>query len=578
MLTSQLHDLVKTDMLKANSLCKITEYMSNNVQGKNVIVCLKLEIVQANGSRIGQPTDIEKANIGATHSVAAVAKPLYQPLYNTTNNSNAAMNSSNAAKNNNNTSPYGSSPNPYGSTSSNHMAAAPIVRSDSTSGTPITAISALNMYNNRWMIKARLTSKSDIRTWSNAKGEGSLFSCEFLDASGTDIRATLFKEGVAKFYDMLHVGRVYRVAGGRLKIANLQYNTCKSEYEITLDQNSEIALDNDTEGIEQQAYNFIKIADVEQVEEKKSVDILGIVKSVSEPVTIVSKKSGNELIKCDALVVDDSGAEIQVTFWGEKARVAPQQLSGQPVVAFRRARVGDYGGKSLSAGDGIDVQPDIPQAKALLQWWQSTGGQVATRSLSSSVGGRVEGIAERKSISCIKEEGMGYNSDKPEWLTIKGTVSFIKKDKEGGAWYTACYNSGEPCKNMYKVSNTPDGQWFCEKCSGTFSECVRRWIFSGVIEDETASTWVSFFNPQAEQLLGGVTANEVFKQAYENNNDQDVYESFFAKANFTEWIFKCKVKQETHNDEARVKTSVHSMYPVDYVKESNDILAELAKF
>jgi replication factor A1 len=60
--------------------------------------------------------------------------------------------------------------------------------------------------------------------------------------------------------------------------------------------------------------------------------------------------------------------------------------------------------------------------------------------------------------------------------------------------------------------------------------------------------------------------------------DQDAYDSYFAKANHTEWIFKCKVKQEMVNDESRVKTSVVAMHPVDYVKESQDLLAAIEQF
>ena len=36
----------------------------------------------------------------------------------------------------------------------------------------------------RWTIKARVTCKSDIRRWSNAKGEGHLFSIDLMDSAG----------------------------------------------------------------------------------------------------------------------------------------------------------------------------------------------------------------------------------------------------------------------------------------------------------------------------------------------------------------------------------------------------------
>lgn len=56
----------------------------------------------------------------------------------------------------------------------------------------------------RWIIKARVTNKSNIRTWSNSRGEGKLFSIDLLDESG-EIRLTGFKDMVDKFYDYIQV-------------------------------------------------------------------------------------------------------------------------------------------------------------------------------------------------------------------------------------------------------------------------------------------------------------------------------------------------------------------------------------
>lgn len=56
----------------------------------------------------------------------------------------------------------------------------------------------------RWTIKARVMFKSPIRTWSNARGEGKLFSMDLCDDSG-EIRATAFKNECDKYYDMIQV-------------------------------------------------------------------------------------------------------------------------------------------------------------------------------------------------------------------------------------------------------------------------------------------------------------------------------------------------------------------------------------
>lgn len=45
----------------------------------------------------------------------------------------------------------------------------------------LTPIKNLNPYQTRWTIKARITQKSAIKKWHNAKGDGQLFSVNLLD-------------------------------------------------------------------------------------------------------------------------------------------------------------------------------------------------------------------------------------------------------------------------------------------------------------------------------------------------------------------------------------------------------------
>ena len=455
---------------------------------------------------------------------------------------------------------------------------APIVRTSGT-GQPITPISGLNMYSNRWTIRAKVSGKSDIKTWSNAKGEGSLFSMELLDSSGVDVRCTFFKEGVDKFYNFLEVGRVYTFSGGRLKVANMQYNNCKSQFEITFDQNSEIHLDETGPADDiRDSYEFVKIDRLKVVDPNTMVDVLAVVKHVGDPASIVSKKSGKELVKCELTIEDDSGAEVRLTMWGDAAQQAHDRFSGMPVVAFKRAKVSDYGGRTLS-GSGFEVNPSIPQANSLKQWWSMNGnnGISTTRSLSTTMGGNrgPDPFEQRKFISAIKSEKMGYN-DNPDWLSFKATITFLKKEKLGdeGAWYTACANTDDPCKNMYKATQISDGNWHCDKCMKTYENCVRRFIFSGTVADDTCTSWVSVFNEQAEIILNGATANDLYAQVM-NGDGKDLYDSTFMKSTYTEWIFKCKVKQELVGDEQRVKTSLVALSPVDYVVESRNLLKAL---
>ena len=42
----------------------------------------------------------------------------------------------------------------------------------------------LNLWQNKWTIKARVTSKGDVRTWNKSTGSGKLFSMDLMDESG----------------------------------------------------------------------------------------------------------------------------------------------------------------------------------------------------------------------------------------------------------------------------------------------------------------------------------------------------------------------------------------------------------
>jgi replication factor A1 len=93
-----------------------------------------------------------------------------------------------------------------------------VARNTAASGT--VSILDLNPYQPRWSILVRVTSKSDIRRWSNDRGEGRLASFDIQDGQGNQARVVAFTDALDKgMYDILQVGSCYIISKGTLSPA-----------------------------------------------------------------------------------------------------------------------------------------------------------------------------------------------------------------------------------------------------------------------------------------------------------------------------------------------------------------------
>ena len=104
---------------------------------------------------------------------------------------------------------------------------------------PTLPIEALNPYSNNWTIKARVTRKSEIRTWSNNRGEGKLFSITLTDETG-EICATGFNSVIDQLYNKFEEGKVYYISKAKVKVAKKQFNNVANDSEIALDKTTEV--------------------------------------------------------------------------------------------------------------------------------------------------------------------------------------------------------------------------------------------------------------------------------------------------------------------------------------------------
>ena len=72
---------------------------------------------------------------------------------------------------------------------------------------------------------------------------------DLIDAFGTQIQATFFKDAVDKFDPKLRANQVYTFSGGIVKIANVRFTSIKNDFNLVFDTYSAILECADDENI-----------------------------------------------------------------------------------------------------------------------------------------------------------------------------------------------------------------------------------------------------------------------------------------------------------------------------------------
>jgi replication factor A1 len=130
-------------------------------------------------------------------------------------------------------------PGPTAAASTSNRAPQNTTNPTGSHAVPTFPIEGLSPYQNNWTIKARVTQKGEIKSWSNPKGEGKLFNVTLVDDTG-EIRATAFNTVVDDLFPRLEEGKVYYISKARVNFAKKKFNNLSNDYELTLERNTQI--------------------------------------------------------------------------------------------------------------------------------------------------------------------------------------------------------------------------------------------------------------------------------------------------------------------------------------------------
>ncbi|XP_032360388.1 replication protein A 70 kDa DNA-binding subunit isoform X1 [Etheostoma spectabile] len=541
MLSTQLNVMAEENRLAPNCICILKKHVTNILKDKRrVVIILEIEVIKSAdevAGKIGEPTPYTEGQGKGSQSAPNPENrpPLQQQ---NRNEGNKGFNRD------------------FGKKAPSAMPSTP---GDSSKVVPI---ASLNPYQSKWTIRARVTNKSSIRTWSNSRGDGKLFSMEIVDESG-EIRVTGFNQEVDKFFSLIEVGKVYYVSKGSLKIANKQYTSVKNDYEMTLNGDSSIIPCEEDCDVPVLQCDFVSIGDLENREKDAIVDVIGVCKSVDE-VTRLTTKSNREVSKRTINLMDMSGKLVSVTLWGEEAEQF--EASGQPIVAIKGAKLSDFGGRSLSASfsSTLMINPDIPEAYKLRGWYDKVGHAMDGQSLTE-VKGSGGGLTNWKTLADVKTEHLGHG-DKADYYTCIATIVYLRKEN---CLYQAC--PSQECNK--KVVDQQNGMFRCEKCDKEFPNFKYRLILSANVADYADNQWVTCFQESAEAILG---QNAAYLGQLKDSNEA-AFDEVFQQANFHTFVFRSRVKLETYNDESRIKATVMEVKPVDHKDYSKRLIMNIRK-
>lgn len=104
----------------------------------------------------------------------------------------------------------------------------------------------------------------------------------------------------------------------------------------------------DDNKISQQGFNFVTIDEINELEQNRIVDAIGVIQSVGQVSSFQPKFGGGPKDRRQISIADESGLAIQVTLWGGNA--TKLDFREGEVLAIRGAKVSDYGGKTLNSG------------------------------------------------------------------------------------------------------------------------------------------------------------------------------------------------------------------------------------
>lgn len=446
-------------------------------------------------------------------------------------------------------------------------------------------ISELSAYQRKWVIKARVTNKGPLRTFSKGAGEGKVFHVELLDALGGEIKASFFNQAAEKFYDTLENGKCFAFSRGSIRVANQQFNRCNHRYELSFDRDGLVEPVSDDANIEAVKFSFVTLRALQTRSVPCAVDLCGIVTSFCPTMSFTSK-DGQELVKREITIADDTATSMTVTLWGERAKQEDKVFQGNPVVVLKPVAVKDWNNSrsgSLLQGGTLLFNPSLAEAKRVQQWWAQGGSSQDFVQLSQQPGSAGGDSARARNATATDLAGVRRASERvssqPELYSVVARLALVQTRKQGEPQplhYMACQEPKE--SNGWPCNKRVDERGFCAACNRAGKVAPRLNVRCRFLDYEDQA-WLTSFHEAATRILG-MSGHEVraleLAAGEKGEAGREELETVIRKRYFEKPInIILRAKLDSYNGEVRTNVTAVDAHPVSYGEHGRKMLKDI---
>eukprot|EP01065_Artemidia_motanka_P001771 TRINITY_DN10829_c0_g5_i1.p1 TRINITY_DN10829_c0_g5~~TRINITY_DN10829_c0_g5_i1.p1 ORF type:complete len:604 (+),score=138.10 TRINITY_DN10829_c0_g5_i1:54-1814(+) len=366
-----------------------------------------------------------------------------------------------------------------------------------------TALSELTPDSGSCTVAARVTRKSDLRTWQNERGEGVLFWAELTDDGSCVVRTTFFRDAATRCHPRIVEGQTYRFCGMTAKPPSRPPPAhVRQDIELIADRSVAVteAAGTSPDGTPgPAALSLQRLCSVGSGE--GTLDCCAVVTGKG-PLDEVPLRAGGTRKRLTVTLSDDTG-DCGLTLWGPTAVSFAGSVGD--VVLLRSARVTAFMGQpglNLQASSsmvlGAAAEALAPDDSARVKcWWSTSGaqGQAAAqppKPAKQYLFTLAEVLRDTEAMCRTGEERCAL-------VTVLGL--------EGDHRYSACVT----CKKS--VRSGSDGFGWCEGC-GAARGTRALWLLRACLSDHTGTVDAVLFDAAARALLqqdaAGLTPGQVY--------------------------------------------------------------------